>query len=398
MDTKSKIGRIDWIGSTDGTNYDENGRDRDSRTQGHLQFPRFQWQGCQGIDREFQMKNLVPVTNNAREARDTLSNESVDRARPRLKIQSSLKFPSEDEELDVTILLLRLFKQVGYTDFKIAFGYCNQSRELMAMLVNIQPFQQTNLEEFFNVLRERRPVDLNKVIKEFFNKRQGQNETEGALMAYLRRKYNLMHGEVPGQFDGPILRDGEKLLIRHQFITALKDDYVRIELSTSTVSFEDLASEARRLRHAKEFGDMVVQERKKEEHEHSSMMSVKIRKNTEDNGSRTCKAEKKLHKKNHKNFKTAAEIRVAKFKVFNLGKLENPLRIPSIFNPEPDFIYEQGKSEGFVMFQDGYRAHSIIQNIKNPLVRRAVGKIQFWPLEGYYALKVAELFNVKSIN
>ena len=443
MDYKSKFGQINWGRLTDGQNDGgstsvlEHERSRDSAShihvgvmknssdpglKGQMEVPRFQGQGhleSIGQNRQ-QMKIWVPKAENTRESRDTWS---VGRARPRIKVQNKIQFPSEEEDLDNTISYLRLFKDLGYTDFEIAFGYCNQSQELITMLCEIQSFQRSNLEEFFNVLRERRPVDLNKVIREFFNKRQDQNEDEGALMAYLKRKYYLMHGELAGQLDRPILREGEKLLLRHQFITALKDDTIKLELRVSQVSFEDLPSKARDLRKAKEVVNLMARVTPRAEQDYSNVLSTEYRKNAEneearkfkvvdlqvkkrqdhssflnvkkkDDASRTIKAN--LQKK-HQSFKMSPETRVAKFKVFNLGKLKNPSRIPSIFTPEPDFIYEPGKPEGYIMFQEGYCAQSIIVDMKNPFVRRAVGKIQFWPLQGLYALKVAEKFAVKSV-
>ena len=361
--------------------------------------------------------NWVPRDDDKHVSRDTWS---VVRARPKIKIQTRIKFPSEEEDLDITILDLRLFKDLGYTDFEIAFGYCNQSKELMTMLRHTPSLQRNNLEEFFNVLREQRPVDLNKEIREFFNKRQGQKEDERALMEYLKRKYYLMHGELAGQTVLPILREGEKLLLRHQFITALKDKSIKMELRMSEVTFEDLPSKARDLRKAQEAVDFIAQEASRAEQARSSFLSTEDEesrifkvenhhkkndqghlsffsvKKTKD-GPRTCMTKENLQKK-HQSFKTAPETRVAKFKLFNLRKLKNPSRIPSTFNPEPEFIYEPGKPEGYIMFQDGYCAHSIIADMENPFERRAVGKIQFWPLKGLQALKVAEKFAVKSIN
>ena len=445
MDYKSKFGQINWGRLTDGqndggsTSVQEHERSKDSAShihvgvmknssdpglKGQMEVPRFQGQGhleSIGQNRQ-QMKIWVPEAENTRESRDSWS---VGRARPRIKVQNKIQFPSEEEDLDNTISYLRLFKDLGYTDFEIAFGYCNQSQELITMLCEIQSFQRSNLEEFFNVLRERRPVDLNKVIREFFNKRQDQNEDEGALMAYLKRKYYLMHGELAGQLDRPILREGEKLLLRHQFITALKDDAIKLELRVSQVSFEDLPSKARDLRKAQEVVNLLARVTPRAEQDYSNVLSTEYRKNAEneeartfevvdlqvkkrqghssflsfkkrDDVSRTCKVKENLLEK-HQGFKTSPETRVAKFRVFNLGKLKYPSRIPSIFNPEPDFIYEPGKPEGYILFQDGQCAHSIIENMKNPSVRRAIGKIQFWPLRGSLALKVAESFTVRSI-
>ena len=433
MDSKFKFDQISWGRLTDGQNDGgqefERSRDPrrpiqngimkksyDLRLQGQREIPRFRWQGHhENIDQNCQIMNWASRAEDARESRDTWS---VVRARPNIKIQTKIQFPSEEEDLDMTIFHLRLFKDLGYTDFEIAFGYCNQSQELMALLRHTPSRQRTNLEEFFNVLRERRPVDFNKVIREFFNKRQGHKEDEGALMAFLIRKYYLMHGELAGQEVRPILREGEKLLLRHQFLTALKDKSIKMELQVSEVTFEDLPSKARDMRKAQEAFDFIEQEATREEQARSSFLSTEDKESrmfkvgnhhmkndqghlsffsvekTKD-GPRTCMTKENLQKK-HQSFKTAPETRVAKFKVFNLGKLKNLSRIPSTFNPEPEFIYEPGKPEGYIMFQDGYCAHSIIMNMKNPFQRRAVGKIQFWPLKGLQALKVAEKFAVKS--
>ena len=433
MDSKSKFDQIDWQRLTDGQNDGgqefERRRDQrhpiqngamknsyDLRLQGQREIPRFRWQGHhENMDQGCRQMNCVPRDDDIHVSRDTWS---VVRARPNIKIQTKIKFPSEEEDLDITISDLRLFKDLGYTDFEVAFGYCNQSQELMTMLRHTPSRQRTNLEEFFNVLRERRPVDLNKVIREFFNKRQGLKEDEGALMEYLKRKYYLMHGELAGQMVHPILREGEKLLLRHQFIAALKDNSIKMELRVSEVTFEDLPSKARDLRKAQEAADFilratradqkhssflstedqepkmvkVVNPHKKNDQGHSSFLSAE----TKNDGPRTCKAKENLLKK-HQGFKTLPETRVAKFKIFNIGKLKYPSRIPSIFNPEPDMIYKPGKPEGYIMFPDGHCAHSTIENMKNPSVRRAIGKIQFWPLKGTHALKVAEKFAVKTI-
>ena len=136
--------------------------------------------------------------------------------RPALKVQA-IKFPLEQDDLEETILQLRLFKSIGYSDFEIAFGYCNQSPKLTNMFCNLQSNQKADLEEFFNALRSRRPVDIGKAIRDFFNKRQGRNEDEDDVMFFLKSRYNLMHGRPPGELNRSALTEGEKFLLRYQF-------------------------------------------------------------------------------------------------------------------------------------------------------------------------------------
>ena len=367
------------------------GRNEDPQYNGH----------CHDLGQEHEPMEKLPLrgeeSRDIRDTRITSCCESVvqERRRPALKLQASIKFPSEEDDLEETILQLRLFKSLGYSDQEVAFGYCNQSIKLTHMFINLQPAVRTNLEEFFNVLRRRRPVDIGKAINEFFSRRQGHNEDEDDVMFYLQSRYNLMHGRAPGRLNCSALTDGEKCLIRHQFIVALKDEDIRLSLRVSKVKFEGLTSKARRLRIAREEECTRRQERKKKE-EQGNLSFLNAR--AVGTNLQPCKVNMDVTKKTDKTFKNTSEDQVVKFKIFNLGKLKNPSRIPGIFDPEPDLSYEEGQTEGYVIFKSGNCARSTIKRMKsNPLVRRGVGKIQFWPITGSHDPKVIQNPILKSI-
>ena len=304
--------------------------------------------------------------------------------RPVLKLQSSLKFPTEEDELEETILMLRLFKGLGYSDQEVAFGYCSQSTKLTNMFINLQSNERSNLEDFFNVLRRRRPTDLDKAAKEFFGKRQGQNEDEDDVMSYLQGRYHLMHGRMPGQLTCPPLNEGEKCLLKHRFIMALKDDWIRYSMKTSSVQFEDLTSKARSIREARDAFKLAKLEdkRKKEEQDHSSFLSGEMKTVPESYNFKSSKVETNGTKKVNENFKNVSNNQLAKFKLFNPSKLKFPPRIQTVFDPKPGLVYQEGKDEGYLIFEKGICVHTVLQKMKsNPMVKRGIGKIQFWAIK-----------------
>ena len=314
---------------------------------------------------------------------ESIVHETLQR-KPALKLQASIQLPSEEDDLEETILQLRLLKSIGYADQEIAIAYCSKSAKLRNMFCYLQSVQKTDLEQFFNALRSRRPVNIDKAINEFFKKRQGQNEDEEDVMFFLQSRYKLMHGHAPGQLDGPVLTEGDKCLLRHQFIkaVAIKDEEMYVHLRTSDIKFEDLTSKARSFRLAREAVEMMTQvEEKKKEQNHLSFFSSKLKLKTEEKSGST-KVKMDSTKETKEIFKGVSNNRVARFHLFKPSKLKFPPRILEIFDPKPNLIYKEGQDQGHIIFDRGECAHLILKKMKtNPMVKRGIGKIQFWPIK-----------------